>query len=1307
MTLQLDVKYLEGLSGKGDRIIRAKFRGSEKSTQAARGQNACYFGVELVWKVARRLTETDNIVITAYDQSKYLPKKAIGSVTVNLSELIKRQALNLEEFLVDSGKVVTNVSLSFDLYYRPPDQGEEGLDSERFEQPFADFHKASKSGDEFEEEADEAAEEELESENNFAELFDMQAAGTGVDMGDIQSVHSSVLSAPIRRDPKLKPLIDATVLKPETFTVSVTIIEARNLPGTNINPIVTVTANGKTQKTDVKLYTNTPYYNKFFSFEYYMPRPAVMDEIIRIKVFSLRSHVVARILPGKFIGEFLIDVRTIYESKGHALSNKWAVLIDPKNPLQGPVGYVRLDLAFLGKDEIPKHIKREKAAEDENIEKDLLVPKGITNLIKRNLTEFAVKLYRAEGLPPMNTDIITSIKQAFVGEGAPMCDPYVEVSFGGHSGKTKVKKYTYNPIWNQEIVFADFFPPLTHSIRLTVKDWDTLKDEEIATHIIDLKQIFNTSTPNQLPSFGPSWVNLYGTPRTYTYEQMKRPHDELNRNLGEGVAFRGRLLMTIQAKPSMETMKTGAFSKGTPAVSELVAGKKSPYFLFVTLYGVSAIDPEIGRDKSPIQFEVSIGTYGNKIDGRKGGIYVPQSQPPRRDEPREKLDWNESLSTPLDLTTDSGAYYHVEFQGAQPCLYLLCEFEDHRLRMCIPNILEKLRDEYAYAISQVQHLIRRRKQGSARHRFRQILLYKSRLFGEAATAACKCRGTAPKTPLDVSYQVRVRSDLLRIEKRMKIVGKRLTNANMSMALREARAAIARVTDLINCPQHALPDVFISMVRNNQRIGFLRIPARDVYYSVSDAERGKYNSLVTTHSVRKPGHEGVGEKGWRMQCQVQLYMWLGLLKDYRAYKTGLPLGYDEQCVADLTPPRALLYRESSVFELRCYLFMAKNLLASNSTGFSDPIARVLLDNVLLETFVIHDTMSPMWDLTLIRSSVTFNHCPEGVKMNPPHIIVEFFDIDGSEDKSKQGYVKSSGLNYLGRCFCEPQITIKGDNYIPPPLQWWQIYRGQTLGGKLLAGFDLIQSDALEDSPDIPDYDELLDFTRRFNEHILLGPTCGIPFSDDEEDDEEMEIENTEVQTSTRFEDEMAKANQLLDEEAMANLDAPLDDIMSAADTRSVISTTSGATARRVARRKKQQGRTVKYGLATPDLVRWRAETDLRVPEAIRPPLGRFRLEVVFWGVRELRRQFLLPVNRPIITVEVGGTRVVSDLMQNAKVNPLFEHHLKYVDLNLPLDDQYWPPITIMCHDYRMFGVRITVGLCTLPVATDFFEKTALG
>ncbi len=81
---------------------------------------------------------------------------------------------------------------------------------------------------------------------------------------------------------------------------------------------------------------------------------------------------------------------------------------------------------------------------------------------------------------------------------------------------------------------------------------------------------------DQMPTFGPSWVNLYGTPRTYTYDQAKRPEDELNKNLGEGVAFRGRLLMAIKAQPSKEVMKTGAILRGTPSVSEVSAITYSP-----------------------------------------------------------------------------------------------------------------------------------------------------------------------------------------------------------------------------------------------------------------------------------------------------------------------------------------------------------------------------------------------------------------------------------------------------------------------------------------------------------------------------------------------------------------------------------------------------------------------------------------------------------------------------------------------------------------------------------------------------------
>ncbi|VUZ54749.1 unnamed protein product [Hymenolepis diminuta] len=139
MSLQLDVKVLDGLSGKGQSIIKAKFRDHEISTKPAQGQNSCYFGEELVWKVARRLEDRDDLIITAYDHSKYRLKRMIGSVTVNLATLAQKQVLNLEEPLVDANKMVTNVTLSFDLFYRPPDQGEADLDIDRFGHSLADL----------------------------------------------------------------------------------------------------------------------------------------------------------------------------------------------------------------------------------------------------------------------------------------------------------------------------------------------------------------------------------------------------------------------------------------------------------------------------------------------------------------------------------------------------------------------------------------------------------------------------------------------------------------------------------------------------------------------------------------------------------------------------------------------------------------------------------------------------------------------------------------------------------------------------------------------------------------------------------------------------------------------------------------------------------------------------------------------------------------------------------------------------------------------------------------------------------------
>lgn len=71
--------------------------------------------------------------------------------------------------------------------------------------------------------------------------------------------------------------------------------------------------------------------------------------------------------------------------------------------------------------------------------------------------------------------------------------------------------------------------------------------------------------------------------------------------------------------------------------------------------------------------------------------------------------------------------------------------------------------------------------------------------------------------------------------------------------------------------------------------------------------------------------------------------------------------------------------------------------------------------------------------------------------------------------------------------------------------------------------------------------------------------------------------------------------------------------------------------------------------------------LPVPFEIRPRLGCFRVEILFWGVRELQRIQLMAVDRPKVTIEFGGEHVSSDTIQSAKLKPNFPNPIKYIDL----------------------------------------------
>lgn len=100
--------------------------------------------------------------------------------------------------------------------------------------------------------------------------------------------------------------------------------------------------------------------------------------------------------------------------------------------------------------------------------------------------------------------------------------------------------------------------------------------------------------------------------------------------------------------------------------------------------------------------------------------------------------------------------------------------------------------------------------------------------------------------------------------------------------------------------------------------------------------------------------------------------------------------------------------------------------------------------------------------------------------------------------------------------------------------------------------------------------------------------------------------------------------------------------------------------------------------------------LPVPRDVRPNLSKFRIEVLFWGLRDLKRVHFMSVDKPRIDVECSGTILSSSIIQNAKKNPNFPNMLKFFDLELPVEETYAPPITIRCVDCRSFGRYTLVG-----------------
>uniref|UniRef100_A0A8C1G6Z3 Dysferlin, limb girdle muscular dystrophy 2B (autosomal recessive) n=1 Tax=Cyprinus carpio TaxID=7962 RepID=A0A8C1G6Z3_CYPCA len=604
--------------------------------------------------------------------------------------------------------------------------------------------------------------------------------------------------------------------KPQDLQVRLRIIEGRQLPGVNIKPVVKVTVGGQTKRTRIKKGNN-----QFF------------DEVTIY-------------FPTVFYNLYFCS--KVFDSK------KWLLLADPDDHSAGARGYLKVSMFVLAAGDEPPMDKKEGLEEKEDIEGNLLRPAGLT------LTgaTFTIRVYRAEDLPQMDDALMDGVKQflGFETNRKNLVDPFVEVNFAGKTINSKILEKNANPQWNQSLTLPIRFPSMCEKMRIRILDWDRASHNDVigTTHLCISKisapggEIEVDDNIGFLPTFGPCYVNMYGSPREFT--AFSDPHEVLNFGKGEGVAYRGRLLLEVITKLSDQVeQKTDDIHPDDLLVVEKFMRKRK-FSLFAAFYSATLLQDV----DDAVQFEVSIGNYGNKFD---------------------------NTCLPLASTTqfsravfDGCHYYYLPWGNVKPVVVLSSEWEDVGPRIEALNMLLSIVDRLESNLEQVQLTL---KASSDEQEVEQKVI---QLLDDVIADCSEELPTLDKwscvTALDKALRNLRKINMQQIVQAA-LALKHGPETELSSVLEQAEDWAQRLRHLSEEPQNSLPDIIIWMLQGDRRVAYHRIPAHQVLFSHGYC--GKHCGQLQTVFMKYPQEDGGYSK---IPAQVRVKVWFGLTADVKSF-----------------------------------------------------------------------------------------------------------------------------------------------------------------------------------------------------------------------------------------------------------------------------------------------------------------------------------------------------------------------------------------------------------------------------------------